>query len=226
MEKEKVLEKIKKCLALSKSANEHEAALALKQAQALMEKHQITDSDVELSKISTEESGQRVARRLADWQWDVAALVAEVFGCEKYKQGNRMYFYGFGNRPQIAAYSFDVVWRQISAARRKYLRYQCHQSNKAKREYMANRYCEGWLHGARKVVQEFALGNDEQNRMEEYATKILQIKYVNPKTIRANSSLRAAGDFAAYAGAEDGEKLQLHHAVNGADGVKQIGCVP
>ncbi len=226
MEKEKVLEKIKKCLALSKSANEHEAALALKQAQALMEKHQITDSDVELSKISTEESERRVASRLADWQWDVAALVADVFGCDKYKQGNRMYFYGFGNRPQIAAYAFDVVWRQISAARRNYLRHEWLQRDKAKREYLANRFCEGWLYGARKVVQEFALSGDEQNRMEEYATKTLQIKYVKPKTIRANSSLRSAGDFAACVGAEEGEKLQLHHAVNGADGVKQIGCVP
>ena len=38
MDKQAVLEKIKQCLALSKSANEHEAAQAMKQAQALMKK--------------------------------------------------------------------------------------------------------------------------------------------------------------------------------------------
>lgn len=226
MDKNKVMEKIKKCLALSKSANEHEAAQALKQAQALMDKYQVTDSDVELSKISSEASERRVAQRLADWQWDVAGLVAEVFGCAKYKQGNRMCFYEFGSRPQIAAYAFDVVWRQISAARRDYLRSEWLQRDKAKREYLANRFCEGWLYGARKVVQEFALAEDEQNRMEEYAAKVLEIKYVKPKTVRAGLSLRRDGDLAADKGAESGKKLQLHHAVNGADGVKQIGCVP
>ncbi|MCE6577430.1 DUF2786 domain-containing protein, partial [Acinetobacter baumannii] len=33
-----IIDKISKCLALSKSANEHEAAVALKQAQTLMQK--------------------------------------------------------------------------------------------------------------------------------------------------------------------------------------------
>ena len=35
MDKQKVLEKIKKCLALGESANEHEAAQAIRQAQIL-----------------------------------------------------------------------------------------------------------------------------------------------------------------------------------------------
>ena len=51
MDKERILEKIKKCLALSKSANEHEAAQALKQAQALMREYGITDIEVELSAV-------------------------------------------------------------------------------------------------------------------------------------------------------------------------------
>ncbi len=52
MDKERILEKIKKCLALSKSANEHEAAQALKQAQALMREYGITDIEVELSAVT------------------------------------------------------------------------------------------------------------------------------------------------------------------------------
>lgn len=49
MNKSQAIEKIKKCLRLSKSANEHEAAQALKQAQILMQKFGITDIDVHLS---------------------------------------------------------------------------------------------------------------------------------------------------------------------------------
>ena len=52
MNKEKILDKIKKCLALSKSANEHEAAQALKQAQALMEKYEVNAVDIALSEVS------------------------------------------------------------------------------------------------------------------------------------------------------------------------------
>lgn len=51
MDKNKAIEKIKKCLALGKSANEHEAAQALKQAQALMREYGISDADVALSDI-------------------------------------------------------------------------------------------------------------------------------------------------------------------------------
>lgn len=52
MDKAKVLEKIKKCLALSQSANENEAAQALKQAQALMRQYSIIDIEVELSAVT------------------------------------------------------------------------------------------------------------------------------------------------------------------------------
>lgn len=44
---QKVLEKIRRCLALSKSANEHEAALALEKARELMEKYNIEEGDLE-----------------------------------------------------------------------------------------------------------------------------------------------------------------------------------
>lgn len=39
-----IIDKISKCLALSKSANEHEAAIALRQAQALMQKYKISEN--------------------------------------------------------------------------------------------------------------------------------------------------------------------------------------
>ena len=49
---EKILDKIKKCLALASSANEHEAAAALRQAQKLMQAHGLTDQDVAAAQAS------------------------------------------------------------------------------------------------------------------------------------------------------------------------------
>ncbi|WP_304672555.1 DUF2786 domain-containing protein [Neisseria bergeri] len=52
MDKQKVLEKIKRCLALGESANEHEVAQAIRQAQILMKKYGISEMDVELSAVT------------------------------------------------------------------------------------------------------------------------------------------------------------------------------
>jgi len=43
----KIIHKIRKCLALSKSANEHESAIALRQAQKLMLEHGISDNEIQ-----------------------------------------------------------------------------------------------------------------------------------------------------------------------------------
>ena len=48
MDQEKIIDKIKKCLALAKSDNPHEAATALRQAQKLMEQHNLTEQDISL----------------------------------------------------------------------------------------------------------------------------------------------------------------------------------
>ena len=48
---EKILDKIKKCLALASSANEHEAAAALRQAQKLMAQFGLTETDVTLADV-------------------------------------------------------------------------------------------------------------------------------------------------------------------------------
>lgn len=44
--REKAMDKIRKCLALSKSANEHEAAAALRQAQKMMAMHGLSEDDL------------------------------------------------------------------------------------------------------------------------------------------------------------------------------------
>ncbi len=109
MNKEKILDKIKKCLALSKSANEHEAAQALKQAQALMEKYEVNAVDIALSEVSEQGADQRMAVKLAEWQWAVANMISEVFGCKCYQQGDAMVFYGLGVRSWRICHSFAEI---------------------------------------------------------------------------------------------------------------------
>jgi len=53
-ERQKVLDRIKKCLALSKSPNMHEASLALQRARELMEKYSVDDDELARSGITHE----------------------------------------------------------------------------------------------------------------------------------------------------------------------------
>ena len=214
MDKEKVLEKIKKCLALSKSANEHEAAQALKQAQALMRKYEMTEHDVAFSGISIEAATRTMTRRPADWQWLAAQLIGEVFGCGMVLQGNSVKFYGFGNRSLLAAYAFDVVYRQLATARRRWLKDDCRARKPRNREYLANCYCEGWLQGARKTVQKFALNEKEEGLMKSYLEDVLTAKDVGSRSVHADRRMQEAGNNAALCGVKAGKEVQLHQAMH------------
>nr|DAR80709.1 MAG TPA: Protein of unknown function (DUF2786) [Caudoviricetes sp.] len=221
MDNKTALEKIKKCLALSQSANEHEAAQALKQVQALMRKYELSEHDVELSKVTEAGSERKVARSLSNWQWGVGHLVADVFGCYFYKEGKVIRFYGLGNRAELAAYAFDVVYRQISTARRKFLREKVTNLFKSVRSYLADRYCEGWLCGAKDIVQDFAMPEKETALMKTYMDS-LNTRTVKGRGNRVSGYLDEASDAAMIIGSRDGKDIQLHHAMNGADGVKRI----
>lgn len=60
----KILAKIKKCLALASSSNPNEAATALRQARALMEKHGVTSESIGYcSSTATPSRRRRTSRR-------------------------------------------------------------------------------------------------------------------------------------------------------------------
>jgi hypothetical protein len=70
-DKNKIMDKVRKCLALSKSSNEHEAAAALRQAQKLMAMHDLTEEDVGLVEYVS-------AQVITDYEWPVASRVRNL----------------------------------------------------------------------------------------------------------------------------------------------------
>lgn len=60
---ERVIRKIQRCLALSKSSNENEAATAMHQAQTLMREYRLTELDVRLSDVDEVQSEKSRANR-------------------------------------------------------------------------------------------------------------------------------------------------------------------
>lgn len=149
MDKEKVLDKIKKCLALGESANEHEAAQAIRQAQILMKKYGISEMDVELSAVT--EKGVACASSLPTWHQVLIAQCAKAFGVECYQKTQwglaEARFFGIGIKPELAAYTYEVLLRQLKKERREYIKNELKAvrltRNKTAR---ADQFCTGWVY--------------------------------------------------------------------------------
>lgn len=226
MNKQKILAKIKKCLALSKSANEHEAAQALKHAQALMREHGIAQSEVALSDIG--EIGVDTANNLPTWHQLLIVLCADAFGVGTYREGyhNDMQakFYGIGNRPELAAYAYEVMLRQCRAARREYMKTALsHVRTTRTKTARADEFCKGWVVAVRHKVQSFAMPEKEQQLMMQYRESLGEMDKAKARDIKLSGNSKAQAMLDRWRGQAAGEKAQLHHGVDGAAQPKRLG---
>lgn len=172
----KILGKIKKCLALSGSNNPNEAATALRQAHALMEKHGVSAHEVTMADIGEAKAESRTMARdkPAHWETRLAALVGQAFGCQimihraVLSQGRRhlneghFVFVGLKQQAEVAAYTATVLIRKCKAARQQWLTENLGGQGvgikgvKAKKTRMADMFAEGWVEAIGKLVTDFA----------------------------------------------------------------------
>lgn len=133
MNRSDALIKIKKCLALATSNNPHEAAAAMRQAQKLMQRFDISDADVGITDVSECATKARNVEAV-NWEVSLAHLVAKAFSCQVHgkvchsytenlrKRRDRRYvFVGVGAASEVAAYTFDVLSRQCAKDRRQHM---------------------------------------------------------------------------------------------------------
>ena len=128
---ERVIRKIKRCLALSKSSNENEAATAMRQAQSLMREYRLTEMDVRLSDVGEVESDKARANRRPTWDRHLSSIVAQAFGVQALSHKHwcdstarvvdRAMFVGVTPAPQIALYAYEALLTKLTLARREYV---------------------------------------------------------------------------------------------------------
>jgi len=127
---ERVIRKIKHCLALAQSANENEAATALRQAQALMREHRLTDMDVKLSNVGEVASALFRAKRRPAWDQQLSFAVAEAFSCTALRRWSwsgsedkiieYATFVGISPAQNIALYAYEALHTKLTQARKEY----------------------------------------------------------------------------------------------------------
>ncbi|HRJ52212.1 MAG TPA: DUF2786 domain-containing protein [Candidatus Thiothrix moscowensis] len=117
---DRILGKIKKCLALASSNVPGEAAAAMRQAKKLMDKYGITEAQVKLSEVIAVRTGK--APPAKDRASNLVITVAQAFACKplivRNDEGDPVFeFIGKGHYPELAAYTFDVLWRRLEVER-------------------------------------------------------------------------------------------------------------
>ncbi|MDR0249914.1 MAG: DUF2786 domain-containing protein [Burkholderiales bacterium] len=219
MDKQRILEKIKKCLALGASQNPHEAAAAMRQARALMEKHQVSDGDLFMADVKESMARARAADRPAMWEAILAATVAEAYSCRiifqpmfSPKKGKHVFI---GEMAELASYTMSVLLRQALRDRTKYMQGDLKRCKKSIKTRRADHYCYAWVKSVRHMVDRFAKGNEISAATKAY----MEEKYPSLDKMKSSDRLSGRNDRSyidAVAGGAAGRDAQLHHGVKGS----------
>lgn len=228
-DREKILDKIKKCLALSASSNEHEAAAALRQARKLMEAHGISDAEI-LAAGATEHRQRASAQHTPSrWETHLATCIGDAFGCRTifgtgwFWEPASWVFIGCGPAPEIAGYAFQVLHRQCKRARETYIKTNLKRCKTATKTRRADLFCEGWAMTVVGKIGAFAGTEKQGEAIEAYvSSKYPALLNLNARNRNDGRSLRdnEVGDL--IAGRLKGRDAELNRGVGGEQ-QRQIG---
>ncbi|MFT8890212.1 MAG: DUF2786 domain-containing protein [Acetobacter papayae] len=215
MSKKAIMERLKKLMALSRSSNVHEAAAALERATQLMREHQITEDDLVLSNVTECNTsfvwGAKVnPAQYQTWLW---AMIQQVFGveCVFTPYSGHMTFYGLSCRAEMAAYTCDVLSRQLSRARADFLKSQNKRLKRQTKISRADNFAEGWIVAVRSKAQSMMISKEEKALMLTYA----QRTWGQTETIGGRPAREARGTSEAFgSGYREGKNANLHRPMS------------
>lgn len=216
---EKVLEKLKKLLALSKSTNPHEAALAVQRAQKLMRAHGITQNDLAFSDIDESISDYWGAGSVNPPRYMLGLLdiIRAAFAVESIIHSGfnpSVGFYGNKDRIELASYTWEVLARQLIAARKNYIRQQNKRLKSTTKTSRGDKFAEGWVTAVRGEVHLFAMSREEQELTKAW----LEQKYPKAGTTKGREAGKSRdADVSRYNGYKEGENVRLYQPVSGKE---------
>ncbi len=243
---ERIIRKIKHCLALSGSSNEHEAALAMKQAKALMREYQVTEQMVAFSDIGEVKSEFSRAHRRPTWDRTLSVVVAEAFTCKVLRNSIRCpsrgvwietaVFVGATPAQHIALYAYETLLRKLTADRKQY----ASEVRAGKRpgrfspETCANHFALAWVEGVQAKLQELLPQGEEDLLLGSTGTNLvatadkhareLVSQYIASREIGTCRAQHRPADVdldALLAGIFAGRAVEVHHALS-TDGDDQL----
>lgn len=210
-----ILKKIRKCLALSKSANEHEAAAALAKAKAIMADHGIDEAMLAMAEIEEHAARGTGAMKPAAWESILVMAVEHALNVMSFidTDASRR-FVGRGPLAEIASYSFLVLFRQLKAARKAYISTKLRRCSLAGKRARADVFSQGWA----SVVYRKIAAMAPRAPIDDALTNYLVVQHpglVPVGTREAKINNRNAHDY--WNGAASGRQANLNQGVGGAE---------
>ena len=220
------LEKIKKCFDLSQSGNAHEAANALAMAHKLMRKFGLSDEDIQFIEMGETASKSRIQRKPVLYITALLSNISNSFGVAplltQTYEGAFPCFIGRKDAAMMAAYAFDVLYRQLKLARKAYLATLHPQMLRRNKTVRADRYCEGWVVAVVKNLNPEELPKEERDRIKAYRKHKEGNSYSNKPAKTTRRKGGSSNDF--LNGAKDGSRVNVNTPVNGTETMK-LQCV-
>jgi hypothetical protein len=225
MDRDSAIRKVKACLKLSQSANENEAAAALRQAQKLMKQYGLAENSAEVQGVTSTEAtagSWRSAKRMPEYAVALAGMVAQVFQCEMLINCQpttrgytadyvRFLFVGIDAASQLAGYAYEVLRRQLAGARRDYLKGLSSYRGARLKANSGNTFAMGWVDGARDKLQAFATEEDLPEAVKARANEMTE---GDTEISSAPCNKGCADDY--FVGVDKGQKANIHRPMNGA----------
>lgn len=224
MNADKIIDKIKKLLALAKSSNANEAALALSRAQKLMQEHAITFTDVELADCATSES-LLDAKGVNKYEVNLIHLIGYAFGIEpivsytriNWKTRAKVLFLGIYPQPELAQYCFDVLYRQLKQSRSLHIKQQSNRCKAATKTKRGDAFAEAWVMSVYRTVQKFALNDEQLALIQTYKDNRFDDLESSKGRDRTKGKARGA-DY--HAGLKAAKNVRLDRPVDGKETAK------
>lgn len=234
MTREQVIAKVKKCLRLSKSSNEHEAAAALRQAQKLMEKFQLGTEELLAHDASETRVRSGSAAVPSSWEARLARMVADAFACDyifcpaslhdRYRSrafgaprpNGEWAFIGCGPSAHLAQFAFVVLMRNLRRERAAYMSStlkRCSTKTKTKR---ADIYCIGWVAAVSDKVKRLARPENETRAIVAFKSKAYPATEVfEPRSRMKRRSLGLRDQDDLMQGARSGSQVDIRQPMSG-----------
>lgn len=221
MNRESAIRKILSCLRLGASANPNEAAAAIRQAKALMDKYGLTEADALTSGVKCESAKTRSrGGNLPESLLWLANVVAKAYGCRpvihRSWSDTRIDFYGVGSAPKIAGYAFTVLRRQLERSQAQHV---ARVRKAANREARREAFARGWVSAVSALLP---VGPPSVEHATAVALRVDSIAGATTAEARGSNGTGKSGWSDQAAGFAAGKSARLHSGLNGAGELQRI----
>lgn len=210
----RIIDKIKKCLALSKSSNEHEAAAALSQAQKLMAMHNLTEETVEVGAIEADTvTSMTTVSKVKMWENILATGICKALAIELLwnagigRNFGRFIFIGPKSDVEVAKFLWTTLSRKTYQARAQYLKGVSYRADKSE---LGDSFAAGYAITVVSKVEAFV-------RPVAHQALILAKKEQLSTGGQAKEQKKDLNGAALAAGKQAGQDVQLRHGMHGTN---------